>query len=42
MDFHARYKYNPKTDLLGRGGFARVFKAQDTVLKREVVLKKVS
>ncbi|QCR21553.1 serine/threonine-protein kinase [Pontibacter sp. SGAir0037] len=39
MDFRSRYKYNPKEDLLGKGGFSRVFKAVDVLLEREVALK---
>lgn len=39
MDFHTRYKYNLKTDLLGKGGFARVYRAWDNVLDRTVALK---
>lgn len=39
MNFKERYKYNPQTDLLGKGGFARVYKATDTLLDREVAVK---
>ncbi len=39
MNFQERYKYNPDTDLIGKGGFSRVFKAHDVTLQREVALK---
>lgn len=39
MNFKDRYKYNPKSDLLGKGGFARVYKATDTLLDRDVAVK---
>jgi serine/threonine protein kinase len=39
MDFKERYIYNPANDLLGKGGFARVYKAQDKLLNRTVALK---
>ena len=39
MEFRKRYSYNPKLDLLGKGGFSRVFKANDVLLEREVALK---
>ncbi|PAC28864.1 serine/threonine-protein kinase [Flectobacillus sp. BAB-3569] len=39
MDFKSRYIYNLKEDLIGKGGFARVYKAQDTLLDRSVAIK---
>ncbi len=39
MDFKSRYIYNPREDLIGRGGFARVYKAQDILLDRTVAIK---
>ncbi len=39
MKIQDRYEYDPQKDLLGKGGFARVFRAQDTLLHREVALK---
>ena len=38
-DFKDRYKYDPEKDLLGSGGFAKVYKAYDAVMKRDVALK---
>jgi serine/threonine protein kinase len=39
MKIHDRYEYDPNQDLLGRGGFARVYRARDTLLHRDVALK---
>src|SRR5215217_6569021 len=39
MDFQERYEFNPKTDLIGKGGFSKVYKATDTLLERPVALK---
>ena len=39
MKIQERYEYDPKADLLGKGGFARVFRATDTLLDRVVALK---
>jgi len=41
MDFKTRYQYNPKTDLIGKGGFSKVFRAKDTSLLDRVVALKV-
>ncbi len=34
-----KYQFDPKTDLLGEGGFSRVYKANDILLNRTVALK---
>lgn len=34
-----RYEYHPQTDLIGKGGFSRVYKALDKKLNRNVALK---
>lgn len=34
-----RYEYNPKTDLIGKGGFSRVYKALDKKFNRNIALK---
>ncbi len=38
-EFRERYQWNPKTDKLGEGGFAKVYRATDTIRDRLVVLK---
>jgi len=39
QEFNARFSYNPQTDRIGKGGFASVFKAFDTVNNKFVALK---
>lgn len=39
MDFKERYLFDSKKDLIGKGGFAKVFRAYDTIRKRTVALK---
>jgi serine/threonine protein kinase len=38
-EFRRRYAYDVRTDLIGEGGFARVYKAEDKVAHRTVALK---
>jgi serine/threonine protein kinase/formylglycine-generating enzyme required for sulfatase activity len=38
-DFFLRYKYNLRTDLIGGGGFGKVYKAYDDVRDRYVAVK---
>ena len=42
MLLNNKYQYNPQTDLIGTGGFGRVYKAKDTLLDEEVALKMVT
>lgn len=39
QEFFKRYSYNPKEDLLGAGGFGKVFRAYDNVLDKYVAIK---
>ncbi len=39
MNFRERYKFDPKTDLIGKGGFSKVYKAHDAIRRRDVALK---
>ncbi len=39
MQFRERYQFEPSKDLVGTGGFAKVYKAFDTIRKRTVALK---
>ena len=42
MLLNNKYQYNPQTDLIGTGGFGRVYKAWDTLLEKDVALKMVT
>ena len=39
MILFKRYEYNPQTDLIGKGGFSRVYKALDKKFNRYLALK---
>ncbi len=39
MNFKERYQFNIKSDLIGKGGFSRVYRAYDTIRSRDVALK---
>jgi len=38
-EFIERYQYNVRTDLIGEGGFGKVYKAYDNILDRTVAIK---
>lgn len=38
-EFRTRYRYDTNKDLVGEGGFAKVYRAFDNITKREVALK---
>lgn len=38
-EFKKRYAYDAQKDLIGKGGFGRVYKAYDTVLDRTIAIK---
>ena len=42
MILNNKYSFDPKTDLLGVGGFGRVYKARNIILDKEVALKMVT
>ncbi|MCU7549849.1 protein kinase [Chitinophagaceae bacterium LB-8] len=39
MEFRDRYQFDTKTDFIAKGGFAKVYKAYDTMMDRTVALK---
>ena len=39
MELFNKYVYDPKTDIIGKGGFATVYKAHDKILEIDVALK---
>ncbi len=42
MNVKKTYEFNPETDLIGKGGFGKVYRARDTNLGMEVAIKKYS
>jgi serine/threonine protein kinase len=38
-DFKKRYLFDPQKDFLGEGSYSRVYRAQDTLLQREICIK---
>ncbi|MGB0840143.1 MAG: serine/threonine-protein kinase [Chitinophagales bacterium] len=39
QEFKQRYRYDANKDLIGKGGFAKVYRAYDTLMNRTVALK---
>ncbi|MBP6588468.1 MAG: protein kinase [Chitinophagaceae bacterium] len=39
MELFNKYVYDPRTDIIGKGGFATVYKAHDKILEIDVALK---